>query len=86
VPGIAFLSGGQEDEEATANLDAMHRMGPLPWRVTFSYGRALQHAAQHAWSGKPGNAAAAQRVFAHRARMNSLAALGQWRDSMETTT
>jgi fructose-bisphosphate aldolase class I len=83
VPGIAFLSGGQEDEEATANLDAMHRMGPLPWRVSFSYGRALQHAAQHAWSGKPANVPAAQRAFAHRARMNSLASLGRWNASME---
>jgi fructose-bisphosphate aldolase class I len=84
VPGIAFLSGGQEDEEATENLDAMHRMGSLPWNLTFSYGRALQHAAQHAWSGKSGNVAAAQRAFIHRAKMNSLASVGQWRTSMET--
>src|ERR1700752_2923149 len=77
VPGIAFLSGGQSDEEATAHLDAMHRMGPLPWQLSFSYGRALQHAAQKAWSGRPENVAAAQRAFAHRARMNSLASLGQ---------
>ena len=68
VPGIAFLSGGQSDEEATAHLDAMNRMGPLPWRVTFSYGRALQHAPQKTWSGKPDNVAAAQRAFGHRAR------------------
>ena len=83
VPGIAFLSGGQSDEEATAHLDAMNRMGPLPWKLTFSYGRALQNAAQLAWSGKPGNVAAAQRAFAHRARMNSLAALGQWDSGLE---
>jgi len=83
LPGIAFLSGGQEDEEATAHLDAMHRMGPLPWKLTFSYGRALQHAAQHAWSGKPENVPAAQRAFSHRARMNGLASLGQWQASME---
>jgi len=84
VPGIAFLSGGQDDEEATAHLDAMHRLGPLPWGLTFSYGRALQHAAQLAWSGKSENVEAAQRAFAHRARMNSLASLGQWEGSLET--
>jgi fructose-bisphosphate aldolase class I len=83
VPGIAFLSGGQSEEQATAHLDAMNRLGPLPWKLTFSYGRALQHAAQLAWAGKPGNVAAAQRAFAHRARMNGLAALGQWRGSLE---
>lgn len=78
VPGIAFLSGGQSDEEATAHLDAMNRIGGLPWKVTFSYGRALQAAPQKAWSGKTENVAAGQRAFTHRARMNSLAALGQW--------
>jgi fructose-bisphosphate aldolase, class I len=83
VPGIAFLSGGQSDEEATAHLDAMNRIGNLPWRLTFSYGRALQHAPQTTWSGKPENAAAAQRAFAHRARMNGLASLGQWRADLE---
>ena len=57
VPGIAFLSGGQSDEEATAHLDAINKLGPLPWRVTFSYGRALQAAPQKAWSGKPENVA-----------------------------
>src|SRR5579863_1722773 len=83
VPGIAFLSGGQSDEEATAHLDAMNKMGPLPWRVTFSYGRALQHAPQTTWSGKPENTAAAQRAFAHRAMMNGLAAVGQWQAELE---
>src|SRR5947209_3686920 len=83
VPGIAFLSGGQSDEEATAHLDAMNRLGPLPWKLTFSYGRALQHAPQKAWAGRPENVAAAQRAFAHRARMNSLAALGQWKQDLE---
>jgi fructose-bisphosphate aldolase, class I len=83
VPGIAFLSGGQSDEEATAHLDAMHRMGPLPWQLTFSYGRALQHAPQQAWSGKSENVAAAQRVFNHRAMMNGLAAMGQWKADLE---
>jgi len=83
VPGIAFLSGGQSDEEATAHLDAINKLGPLPWRVTFSYGRALQAAPQKAWSGKPENVAAAQRAFGHRARMNGLATLGQWKADLE---
>ncbi len=83
VPGIAFLSGGQSDEEATAHLDAMNKMGPLPWRLTFSYGRALQAAPLKTWSGKPENVAAAQRAFSHRAMMNGLAALGQWKADLE---
>ena len=83
VPGIAFLSGGQLDEEATAHLDAMNRIGGAPWRLTFSYGRALQAAPQKAWSGKPGNIAAAQQAFAHRARMNGLASVGQWERELE---
>ena len=83
VPGIAFLSGGQSDEEATAHLDAMNRIGPLPWRVSFSYGRALQAAPQKTWSGKPENVAAAQRAFGHRAMMNGLASLGQWKADLE---
>src|ERR1700687_1410228 len=83
VPGIAFLSGGQSDEDATAHLDAMNRTGGLPWSRTFSYGRALQAAPQNAWAGKRENVAAAQRAFAHRAMMNSLAALGQWKSELE---
>jgi fructose-bisphosphate aldolase class I len=83
VPGIAFLSGGQSDEEATAHLDAMNRIGNLPWHLTFSYGRALQHAPQTTWKGKTENVAAAQRAFSHRAKMNGLAALGQWKADME---
>jgi fructose-bisphosphate aldolase class I len=83
VPGIAFLSGGQTDEEATANLDAMNKIGNLPWKLTFSYGRALQAAPQKAWSGKAANVGAAQKAFAHRARMNSLAALGKWTSDLE---
>jgi fructose-bisphosphate aldolase class I len=83
VPGIAFLSGGQSDEEATAHLDAMNKIGGLPWPLTFSYGRALQAAPQKAWSGKSENVAAGQRAFAHRAKMNSLAALGQWKSDLE---
>jgi len=84
VPGIAFLSGGQSDEEATAHLNAMHAFDPnLPWSLTFSYGRALQAAPQKAWSGKAENVSAAQAAFAHRARMNGLASTGQWKKDME---
>jgi fructose-bisphosphate aldolase class I len=83
VPGIAFLSGGQSDEQATAHLDAMNRIGGLPWRLTFSYGRALQAAPQQAWSGKAENLAAGQRAFTHRARMNSLASKGEWQADLE---
>jgi fructose-bisphosphate aldolase class I len=83
VPGIAFLSGGQSDEEATAHLDAIVRAGGYPWPMTFSYGRALQAAPQKAWSGKPENVAAGQAAFTHRARMNYLAALGQWSAEIE---
>ncbi len=83
VAGIAFLSGGQSDEEATAHLDAMNRIGNLPWALTFSYGRALQHAPQKAWGGKSENVAAAQRAFSHRAKMNGLASLGQWKADLE---
>jgi fructose-bisphosphate aldolase class I len=83
VPGIAFLSGGQSDEEATAHLDAMNKIGNLPWKLTFSYGRALQAAPQKAWSGKSGNVGAAQGAFAHRAKMNGLASLGEWKADLE---
>ncbi|AEH85897.1 MULTISPECIES: class I fructose-bisphosphate aldolase [Mesorhizobium] len=83
VPGIAFLSGGQEDEEATANLSAINAIGPHPWKLTFSYGRALQAAPQKAWSGKASNVAAGQAAFTHRAHMNHLAALGKWKASLE---
>jgi fructose-bisphosphate aldolase class I len=83
VPGIAFLSGGQSDEDATAHLDAMNRIGGLPWHLTFSYGRALQAAPLKAWSGKAENVAAGQRAFSHRARMNSLASKGEWKADLE---
>ena len=83
VPGIAFLSGGQSDEMATAHLSAMNARHKLPWTLTFSYGRALQAAPQKAWSGKSENVAAAQAAFAHRARMNALAALGTWTPTEE---
>jgi fructose-bisphosphate aldolase class I len=83
VPGIAFLSGGQSDEEATAHLNAMNRSGDLPWRLTFSYGRALQAAPQRAWSGKAENLGAGQRAFTHRAQMNALASKGEWAAELE---
>ncbi|MDX1453684.1 MAG: class I fructose-bisphosphate aldolase, partial [Oleiphilaceae bacterium] len=70
VPGIAFLSGGQSDELATAHLDAMNRLGDLPWSLSFSYGRALQAPALQAWGGSPDNLAAGQQAFMHRARCN----------------
>jgi fructose-bisphosphate aldolase class I len=83
VPGIAFLSGGQSDELATEHLSLMNATGEAPWKLTFSYGRALQAAALKAWGGKPENTAAGQRAFSHRARMNSLAALGKWDARLE---
>ncbi|MEC9346696.1 MAG: class I fructose-bisphosphate aldolase [Pseudomonadota bacterium] len=86
VPGIVFLSGGQTEEEATAHLDAMNRMGPLPWALSFSYGRALQQSALKAWGGKTENVAAGQRAYLHRARMNWLAARGEWTTGLEKAT
>ena len=83
VPGIIFLSGGQADELATAHLDAINKMGPLSWKISFSYGRALQAATLKTWSGKPENISAAQAAFTHRASMNKLAALGEWHASLE---
>jgi fructose-bisphosphate aldolase class I len=83
VPGIAFLSGGQSDIDATARLDAMNRMGGGPWKITFSYSRALQAAPQKAWSGKAENVAAAQAAFTHRAAMNGLASMGKWSADLE---
>jgi len=83
VPGIAFLSGGQSDELATAHLDAMNKIGGAPWALTFSYGRALQHPALTSWKGSAGNVPAAQRALHHRARMNGLATLGQYRADLE---
>ena len=83
VPGVAFLSGGQSAEDATAHLSAMNAMFDLPWKLTFSYGRALQSDALKAWGGKPENVRAGQAAFAHRVKMNGLAATGQWQASME---
>ena len=83
VPGIAFLSGGQSDLDATARLNAMNRMGGGPWKITFSYSRALQAAPQKAWSGKAENVPAAQAAFTHRAAMNGLASMGKWSPELE---
>jgi len=83
VPGIAFLSGGQSSEDATAHLHYMNAAGPHPWTLTFSYGRALQADALKAWGGKSENVAAGQRAFSHRAKMNALAATGKWTPSLE---
>ena len=86
APGHRGRSGGQSDEDATAHLDAMNKMGPLPWRLSFSYGRALQAAPQKTWSGKSENVAAAQRAFGHRAMMNGLALPGQWCRSLNAVS
>jgi fructose-bisphosphate aldolase class I len=83
VPGIAFLSGGQSEEEATAHLNAMNMLGPLPWELSFSYGRALQASALQAWRGNADNVPAAQAALAHRAKMNSLARSGDYQGKME---
>jgi fructose-bisphosphate aldolase, class I len=83
VPGIAFLSGGQSSEEATEHLSLMNQLGPLPWGLSFSYGRALQDAALKAWGGKPANVAAAQKVFYKRAKLNGLASMGKYSPALE---
>jgi len=83
VPGIVFLSGGQSDEQATARLNEMNKLGPHPWQLSFSYGRALQAPAQKAWKGDPANVPAAQQAFYHRAKLNSAARSGSYTDAME---
>ena len=83
VPGIAFLSGGQSDEEATANLNAMNAKGPHPWQLSFSYGRALQAPSLKAWRGDDANVQAGQDALAHRARMNGAARDGSYTSDME---
>lgn len=83
VPGIAFLSGGQSDVDATAHLDAMVKQGGLPWNLTYSYGRALQASTLAAWKGDDANYDAAQKAFNHRARMNGLASMGEWSEELE---
>ncbi|MBL8863369.1 MAG: fructose-bisphosphate aldolase class I [Planctomycetes bacterium] len=83
VPGIVFLSGGQSAAQATHHLSLMNAQGPLPWKLSFSYGRALQDEALKAWGGKPENVAKAQKVFAARARLNGLATKGKYEPKME---
>jgi fructose-bisphosphate aldolase, class I len=84
VPGIVFLSGGQKDRVATAHLNAINRPpGPKPWKISFSYGRALQDAALEAWHGRDENLKAGQQAFYHRARCNGAAARGEYTDQME---
>jgi fructose-bisphosphate aldolase class I len=83
VPGIVFLSGGQSDEAATAHLNAMNALGPHPWELSFSYGRALQAPALKAWAGEAANADQAQKAFHFRARLNSAARFGSYSEEME---
>ena len=83
VPGIAFLSGGQSAVSATEHLNKMNQIGPHPWQVSFSFARALQDPALKAWKGEPGNVAAAQKIFYHRAKMNSAARSGSYNQVME---
>ena len=83
VPGITFLSGGQTEIEATQHLDAMNKIGGFSWKLSFSYGRALQAGALKAWSGDSGNAFIAQDILSHRAKMNNLAAQGDWTIDLE---
>jgi fructose-bisphosphate aldolase class I len=83
VPGVVFLSGGQSEEEATSRLNAMNALGQHPWKLSFSYGRALQAAALKAWGGKEENVEAAQRAYYHRAKMNSAAQTGTYAPDME---
>ncbi len=83
LPGIVFLSGGQSDLAATAHLDAMNKIGGFSWKLSFSYGRALQSAALTTWSGSDSQLTAAQEAFNHRAMMNSKAARGLWEQSLE---
>jgi len=83
VPGIMFLSGGQTPAEAALHLSLMNRLGPLPWQLSFSYGRALQDAALTAWGGKPANFAAAQKEFQKWSRLNGLARSGGFKAGME---
>jgi fructose-bisphosphate aldolase class I len=84
IPGIVFLSGGQSDEDATAHLNAMNALGPHPWELSFSYGRALQAPALKAWEGRPENVQAAQRAYYHRAKLNGAARTGMYAPEMET--
>jgi fructose-bisphosphate aldolase class I len=85
VPGIAFLSGGQSPVDATLHLNLMHAAGPLPWALTFSYGRALQEDALNAWAGKPSGFAGGQKELAKRAKLNGLAAVGEYSAALESS-
>ena len=90
VPGVVFLSGGMSDEQATSRLNEMNRIGggpdgPLPWRLSVSYGRALQAPSLAAWRGDDANVEAAQAALSHRARMNGLATSGEYRHELETS-
>jgi fructose-bisphosphate aldolase class I len=84
VPGVAFLSGGQSPTDATLHLNLMHAAGPLPWALTFSYGRALQEDALNAWAGKESGFAGGQKALAKRAKLNGLAAVGQYNAALES--
>ena len=87
VPGIVFLSGGQSDRLATAHLNAINRLpGTKPWKISFSYGRALQDAALETWHGRDENVKAAQEALSHRARCNGAASLGRYTDDMEASS
>ena len=83
LPGVTFLSGGQSDILATAHLDLMNKIGGFSWKLSFSYGRALQAPALKAWGGKPENVFISQDELSHRAKMNKLASLGQWQEELE---
>ena len=83
LPAITFLSGGQSELLATAHLDAMNKIGGFDWKLSFSFGRALQAPTLKAWMGKPENIFIAQDALSHRAKMNQLAALGQWDKGLE---
>ena len=83
MPGIAFLSGGQSEADATLHLSLMNRGRKLPWQLSFSYGRALQQSTLDAWKGKPGNVAAAQKALLRRATFNGLARDGRYESAME---
>ena len=84
MPGIVFLSGGQTDEDATAHLNAMNAMGPHPWELSFSYGRALQAPSLKAWGGDSANVESGQAAYLHRAKMNGLARSGSYSAELET--
>lgn len=83
IPGVVFLSGGQNDEESTAHLNEMNKLGPHPWELSFSYGRALQAPSLNAWKGDPSNVEAGQKALYHRSRMNGLARTGDYASDME---